>query len=438
MGTGSGTGTPVTSQGSATLSSLRDRVQTLVQGASGHPEPLSITVSSKTLANIRDRVELTLQDTGNNIWAEGDIDEALTQAIETYSQNKPQHKIGTLTVSTAGREHSLSTLTGIERVEKIWWDYDSNTPGYPPNWRQFEVWPGSILHIDDDEEPAVDDVIRVWYTLKHTLNGLDGAGATTIPNESITTIVTGGAYYAALQRAVELSEQATVDKEVVKRLMTYANEQGVLFRRDVRKRDPAWQRRARGYAQEDTDEAIRWALHRYNEINPAKTITTLTLSASGREIDISSITGYHQIERVWWDYDSSDPAHPPNWRNFELWPGDILYVNDPQEPTSGDVVRIWYTHLQTINGLDSASTTTVPTNHETLIVVGASGYATQEREQDTEAPRQPTKLARWAEANLKEFERGLARLSTEIGTLASGIANGPDLDRWDAEGTGWW
>ena len=409
----------------------------MVQGASGHPEPLPITPSSKALADIRNRVETTLQDTGNNIWSTDDLDEAILQALETYSRDNPQHLVGTIT-AVAGREQSLATLTGINRVEKVWWDYDSSTPGYPPNWRQFEVWPGLILYINDDNEPAADDVIRVWYTLKQAIKDLDSASATTIPDEDIGYIITGAAQYAAYQRSSELNEQATVDKDVVKRLMAFANRMGIEFRRGVRKQDPAWQRRARGYAQEDIHEAIRWALHRYNEVNPNKTITTITLESDGREIDISSITGYHHVERVWWDYDSITPGYPPNWRQFEVWPGDLLYINDTEEPVTGNNVRIWYTNLQTISGLDSATSTTLPASHDTLIVTGAAGYAAQEREQDTEAPRQPTKLARWADARRSEFERGLDTLRQEIGIRTSGIAPGPTLDRWDAQGEGWW
>lgn len=434
---GTGTGTPVTGASTTTLATLRDRIQVQLQSASGELEPLPITASSKTLAEIRDRVEITLQDAGNNIWTEADLDEAIQQALGQYSRDNPHHKIGTITVSTAGREHDISTLTGIVRVEKVWWDYDVSTPGYPPNWRHFAVWPGAVLYIDDDDAPEVNDVIRVWYTLDQTINGLDGASATTVPSEDIDYLVLGAAQFAAQERAIELSEQATVDKEVVKRIATYAKEMGVQFRRGARKRLPAWQRRAYGYSQEDIDEAIRWALHRYNEINPDKTITTVTLSSTGREIDISTITDYHRIERVWWNYDSSDPRYPPRWRNFELWPGNILYINDPEEPTSGDVVRIWYTRLQTITGLDSASVTTIPTDHDTIIVIGASGYAAQERIQDTEAPRRPTKLREWAEARRREFEQALGRLAKSKGIEGSGIAPGPVLDRWDTESDGW-
>ncbi|MBN1640368.1 MAG: hypothetical protein JXA09_03960 [Anaerolineae bacterium] len=425
---------------SATLNTIRDRIRDQVESASGQTEPLVVTASSLQLSsgtpNYRDRVELHLQDSGNSIWATDDIDEALRTALQFYSRANPQHAIGAITVSTAGREQSLASLTGLLRVEKVWWDYDSSDPAHPPNWRQFEVWPGAVLYIDDRAEPAATDVIRVWYTKAHTINGLDGATSTTVPKEDEDVLVAGAAHFAARFRAIELAEQATVDRDVVERLERWAEEQGKAFRYGVRQQPPAWQRRAYGYDQGDIDEAVRWALYRYNEVNPNREIASITLSADGREVDISGVTGYLDIYRVWWDYDSADPAYPPEWREFEVWPGDILYVKDGDEPRSGDVVRVWYTLPHTISGLDAATATTVSDRDINLIVTGASGFVTQERVQDEATRSVPTKLREWAQARIAEFDAGLLRVARRIAADASGLASLPSLDRWD-DGDGW-
>jgi hypothetical protein len=420
-----------------TLSALRSRVRQQVQRASGFTHPFVVTASSETLATLRDRVELTLQDSSNLTWSADDVDEAIENALTQYSAKQPAHAIGTIELAAAGREISLSTLTGLLRVEKVWWDYDSETPGYPPNWRQFEVWPGAILYVDDDEQPASGDVVRVWYTKVHTLNGLNGASGTTVPAEDVSYLIDGAASICAEMRAMELTEQAVVDRDVVKRLMDWADEKRSNFRYGMNLKPPAWQRYAYGYDQGDLDEALRWALHRYSEIAPDRTETSITLDADGREVDISSITDYLHVERVWWNYDSSDPAHPPDWRDFEVWPGDVLYVKDGQEPQDEDVVRVFYTRLHTLNGLDSATSTTFPPDAETLLVVGASGFVTQERVQELEGHFIPTRLREWSDARLREFERGLRQLARRNATLASGIAPGPTLDRWDDDG-GWW
>ncbi|OGT28092.1 MAG: hypothetical protein A2Z17_07205 [Gammaproteobacteria bacterium RBG_16_66_13] len=409
----------------------------MVESAYGTPATLPVTASAETLTTLRDRVELALQDSGNATWATGDIDEAIRRAISQYSRTNPYRAIATLTAASSTREFSLSSLTGLIRVERVWWTYSAATPGYPANWVQFEVWPGGILYIDDDSMPATNDVLRIFYTKAHTLNGLDSAGATTLPGEDIGYIIAGAAGIAAQMRAVELAEDATVDRDVVDRLTDWASEQLKNFRYGANLDQPAWQRYGYAYVQGDIDEALRWALARYTEISPQKAIGTITLSAAGREISLASLTGLLQVERVWWDYDSTDPTHPPDWRTFEVWPGNILFVDDPDEPASGDVARIWYTKSHSINGLDSASVTSIPADHETLIVIGAAGLVTQERSQEQPATNVPSKLREWADLRLKEFEAGLKRIARQASIRASGIAPIPAIDRWDKQDGGW-
>jgi len=437
MAGGSGTGTPATGAGAATLSGMRERVRVQLESASGFTEPMVVTASSATLSELRDRVEVKLQDASNERWSTDDLDEFIREALEQYSRRNPDSAIGTIELSSDGREIDISSLSDLLRVERVWWDYDSSSPGYPPNWRQFEVWSDGILCIDDADAPSSGDTVRIWYTKPHTIEDLDSAAATTVPAEDITYIVVGAGHFAAQSRAVELAESLNVDKDVVERLSDWAEEQGKNFRYGVRLRPPAWQRRAYAYAQDDIDEAIRLALHRYSEVDPDRAITTVTLSEDGREVDISSITDYLQVERVWWNYDSDDPGHPPDWRNFELWSGDILWINDGGEPATGDVVRIWYTRLHSLNGLDGASATSFGDDVETLVVVGASGYAAQERVQEQSSRWVPRKLREWAEKRLQEFEAGLKRVASRAAVRAGGIAAGPVLDRWD-DGSGWW
>ena len=127
-----------------TLNDLRDRIRTQIEAAAGLTEPLPVTASTIQLAGLRRRVRSRLQDLDAGNWSNEDIDEAIRTALEQYSKYAPHHTIGTISLSADGREISLSSLTGLVRVEKVWWDYDSSDPTHPPNFRQFEVWPGSI------------------------------------------------------------------------------------------------------------------------------------------------------------------------------------------------------------------------------------------------------------------------------------------------------
>jgi hypothetical protein len=418
-----------------TLAQLRARVLQQVQNASSGQDYYPVKASALTLTTMRDRVEDVLQDSTNAIWATGDIDEGIRQALEQYSRRKPLRKIADLTLSSAGREVDISSLSDLIRVEKVWWPYDSSDPDHPPNWVHFEVWPGSILYIVDPNEPASGEHVRVWYSEQQTLNGLDSETTTTFPIDDESFLIHGAAAFAARFRAVEIAESATVDAKVYDRLQTWADKAMREFSEGLYQR--GWTSYAFSYDQDDVDEAIRWALHRLNEVAPQQTTGTITLSSAGREVDISSLTGYIDVIRVWWPYTSTDPEYPPRWRNFELWPGDLVYIDDGEEPAVGDVVRVWYTLLHTINGLDSATATTISTQDETLVVIGASGFAAQQEVQDRQSRFVPRKLREWAEARLKEFEQGIQNVARRQAARYSGIATTAGLDRWEAGQDEW-
>ena len=103
------------------------------------------------------------------------------------------------------------------------------------------------------------------------------------------------------------------------------------------------------WSSDDIDEGIRQALHEYSKTRPLKAESSLTLSATGREIDISSLTGLLDVSEIWCNYTASDPEFPPNRRAFMAWADlDLLYVIDDYEPASGDVMRVFHTKLQTL------------------------------------------------------------------------------------------
>lgn len=430
MATGEGTGTPAAAADATTLATLRARLKTQLMHAGGMTEPLTVNVSAETLTTLSDRVELTLFDAANERYAAADVEEAIEKAIDQYSLYSPHHLLDSVTLSSAGREVDISSLTDLVRVEKVWWDYDSSDPAFPPNWREFEVWPGSILYINDVSAPESGDKVRIWYTAAHELNGLNAATATTIPAEDIAFIISGAAHFALQARAADLSETLTVDSKVVDRLLELANEYGKNFRYGVRQQIPYWQRSAYAYDQNDLDEAIRWALAEYNAIYQNTTETTIDLTADGREIDIASLSALTAVISVWAPYDVADPVDPPRYRSFAVRPGHKLYIADGDEPADGDTVRIAYKHPFLIDGLDSATDTTLPDPDHTLLLTGASAHAAQERVQDMPGRWVQRKVAEWASLQLRQFKAGLKTLARDQALQHSGPVPMTYADSW--------
>ena len=192
------------------------------------------------------------------------------------------------------------------------------------------------------------------------------------------------------------------------------------------------------WSTDDIDESIRQALAEFSKVIPARAITALTLSSAGREIDVSGVANLIDVERVWWGYDSTDPEYPPRWRDFECWPGDVLYINDPNEPRATDVIRLWYTYPQTIIGLDSATATTISPEDDTTIVQGAAAIAcimrAREISEDLTIDGWPNRRLIETAAEFKvKFDAGIQRAIQREAARHSGVAPLAVLDRWDGD-----
>ena len=124
----------------------------------------------------------------------------------------------------------------------------------------------------------------------------------------------------------------------------------------------------------EIDRAIQRALADYSHVRPQQVTGTIELAADGREISLATLTGLSRVVRVWYPYTAADPEDPPQWRRFEHW-STTLYILDGDEPDTGEVVRVYYNKPQTIKDLASATATTVPTEDEEVIVLGAGAYA---------------------------------------------------------------
>lgn len=163
------------------------------------------------------------------------------------------------------------------------------------------------------------------------------------------------------------------------------------------------------------DETIDQALSFYSEIRPqvVKSSLALTaiLSANGREIDISAITGLIKVVDVWAPYLAADNV--PTRRNFEHWlEQEIVHLDTGAVPTTADTARIFYTKAHTLNGLNSAGATTFRTGDDSLLVTGAAGYACLARtvdllEQVTLGRQVVEELRTLGEIFLNEFKQRL-------------------------------
>jgi hypothetical protein len=152
-----------------------------------------------TLAQLRDLVELDLDDAGNAVWTTDEIDRGIGRALSEYSHVNPAQAVGTIALTEDGREVSLTSLTGLISVVRVWWPYTAGDPEYPPEWVRWQTWAGT-LYIVSGSEPQSGDVVRVYYHKEQTVDGLAGEDATSVPSPDEEVILLGAGGYCALAK----------------------------------------------------------------------------------------------------------------------------------------------------------------------------------------------------------------------------------------------
>jgi hypothetical protein len=89
-----------------------------------------------TLTEMHTRVSQMLMDTGEEIWPQAILDEAIRQALTAYSLAAPCEQSAVLMVPTRG-DLDLSSLPGLAGVTAVHWPYavDQATANRVTGWR---------------------------------------------------------------------------------------------------------------------------------------------------------------------------------------------------------------------------------------------------------------------------------------------------------------
>lgn len=163
--------------------------------------------SSLTLANARARALYLLGGLATG-FTNAELDQVIRRALEEYTRAslnpnspiRPRVKVDVLTPTNGTREQSLSSLTGLMQVQRVWFPYVENSD---PTWIDFELWwtdGAPVLFLTNTSGDGT-SIARIFWYAPHTLNGLDSANATTFDARDENLILTGAAGYLCAQRA---------------------------------------------------------------------------------------------------------------------------------------------------------------------------------------------------------------------------------------------
>lgn len=193
-----------------------------------------MSASSATLTSLRDRVEALLVDVSNAIWGTSLLDEAIEQSLDEYSEQRPLESVSSLaltaTLSTNKREIDISSVASLVSVQMVWAPYTA--AGDDPDERNFAHWlDDETLYLPIGTALETSDTARIFYSGPHTLNGLNGEATTTFRVGDDSVIVLGSVGYALLARSNDLTEQVTLSADTVDQLRDLSSDFFAEFRR---------------------------------------------------------------------------------------------------------------------------------------------------------------------------------------------------------------
>ena len=175
-----------------------------------------------------------------------------------------------------------------------------------------------------------------------------------------------------------------------------------LVRRDLHDEDSNNYR----WTNDELDRHISHAVKEFSEYIPLEQKAVKATTSGSRELDIASITERVMVEIVEYPTDK----FTRKFQRFSLW-GNILTMLGDEIP-DGSNAYIYYGKLHTLDGSGS----TIPSQYEDLIIVGACGYAAIELSSfsinrvNVGGTVTPGELLEWGNQKLKYFLQELKRL----------------------------
>ena len=162
------------------------------------------------------------------------------------------------------------------------------------------------------------------------------------------------------------------------------------------------------WTNDQVDGAIQRVVMEFSIVKPIQQQDDIATTESSRDIDISSLSGLIGVESV----EFPIGENPTYYQKFRIWQ-DTIQMTD--EGDGSDARVRWYKE----HTLDAESST-IPTQFEEIIVLGATGYLATSAsvytvDRATIAGRHATaNFLKWGQARLDRYEKKLKALKSRI------------------------
>lgn len=161
-------------------------------------------------AAYRDEIERLLSDMGGDTYPAAIIHQGLRTALSYYSRQKGKASRSDITLTVAGKEIDISSLDPAPlMITRVWLPYTASTQTGED--RLFEHWQDDGILYISDYSPAIDQAVRIFYTVPRTVADLDGATETNIAPQDKAILLDGASAFAILAESTFGVDEVQID-----------------------------------------------------------------------------------------------------------------------------------------------------------------------------------------------------------------------------------
>ena len=187
------------------------------------------------LTDFRTKVLNLLSDTGNAIFSNDNVDQALRWALSEFSFHRPLIRTYLFIVEATTRIHGLSTDFITRQITNVQLYNDDfnliiDVPFYA--YLRDESWV-----IETRDYISAGETLQISYSAIHTIDSLDSASGTTIVDADEPIIHIGAAGRAAQMRALDRIETINMNPQVAQLYRLLAGNYLTVFTRMTTKED---------------------------------------------------------------------------------------------------------------------------------------------------------------------------------------------------------
>lgn len=179
---------------------------------------------AETLATTKTKVASVIQDAGGHLstGAAGDVEAAIRESLETFSHDLPRELVADVSGDGATYDLTLPSgyLDGFSRVIRVEYPAGERQASYldANGYRVYRTAASAKLRLDA-VTPGSGETVRITYSGLHTLDGLDGATTTTVPDwysETFVLLCAATALYRLSARFLH-EQESSLGADVVDR-----------------------------------------------------------------------------------------------------------------------------------------------------------------------------------------------------------------------------